>query len=304
MIRHIGYAAINMTLSENVPVKQKVLTSRTLRLATFSLDKVSELILSNCKDLLTILKWNKANGIYLFRISSEIFPFMDHPDLQYKIEDLKDSTEIIQTLHQCGQYAIQNGIRLTSHPGPYNCLGSPNEETVKKTILSLDMHATLGKLLGVEDFIINLHVGGSYGGDFANTADRFIANFEKLSLFAQKWLTIENDDKASMWTPTKLYGLIYPKTKSPIVLDLHHWLFCQEETIQDAMAMAISTWGDKVPKIHYSESAEGKRPTAHSDYVSNLIPDHAPSVTYDVMIEAKAKELAVLKYRNLVAIPA
>lgn len=298
MIRHIGYACINMTLSEGVPPSKKVLTSRTLRQASFTLPKINDIVRANCSDLMTILKWNHANDIRLFRISSEIFPFMDHPDLAYKVSDLSSSRQIVSALSECGKFARDNGIRLTTHPGPYNCLGSPNEFTVKKTLLCLEMHTLLGELLGMDDFVINLHVGGSYGGDFQNTADRFVANFDKLSNNAKRWLTIENDDKSSLWTVTKLHKMIHSKVGIPIIADLHHWLFCNEEPIQDAVSLALSTWGDKTPKIHYSESADGKRPQAHSDYLKNVIPDYCPDKVYDCMIEAKAKELAVLKYKN------
>jgi UV DNA damage endonuclease len=193
-----------MTLSDGVPNSKKVLTSRTLRQASFSIKKVNDIVLANCTDLLKILKWNNEHNIKFFRISSEIFPFMDHPELAYTIDQLPDANKIRIILAECGKFARDNGIRLTTHPGPYNCLGSPNEFTVKKTLLSLEMHTLLGELMGMSDFVINLHVGGSYGGDFQNTADRFISNFAKLSPNAQRWLTIENDDKPSLWTVTKL----------------------------------------------------------------------------------------------------
>ena len=267
-------------------------------MASFSLPKINDIVLSNCSDLMTILKWNKANGISLFRISSEIFPFMDHPDFAYTIDKLKDSDKIASILAECGKFARDNGIRLTTHPGPYNCLGSPNDFTVKKTLLCIDMHALLGELLGMEDFIINLHVGGSYGGDFEATSERFCTNFGLLTDNAKKWLTVENDDKPSMWSVTKLYSYIHNKIGIPIVFDHHHWLFCHENSAETDMDCALSTWDNMVPKVHYSESADGKRPQAHSDYLKNVIPDYCPSIAYDCMIEAKAKELAVLKYKN------
>jgi UV DNA damage endonuclease len=63
--------------------------------------------------------------------------------------------------------------------------------------------------------------------------------------------------------------------------------------------MAFSTWKGfcEVPKVHYSESRDGSRPQAHSDYIVGAIPDLGET-TYDVMIEAKAKDLALIKYRE------
>lgn len=47
-----------------------------MRLATFlsaeGRDKLVELTTQNTLDLLTILKWNAANNIFLFRLSSEV----------------------------------------------------------------------------------------------------------------------------------------------------------------------------------------------------------------------------------------
>lgn len=305
MIKRLGYCCINSTLSENLPKKEQVLTSRTLRMASFSLNKVSDLILNNVKNLKKILQWNKDHKIFLFRISSEIFPFMDHLELGYELNGLKDYDQIISVLKDCGNFAKENGMRLTTHPGPYNCLGSPNEDTVNKTIKSLEMHSLLGKLLGLDKFNINIHVGGSYGGDFQNTADRFNSNFNKLSEQCQKWLTIENDDKASLWTVSKLKKYISELTSIPIVFDLHHWRFCNEETLLEAANIAFSTWKGEIPKIHVSESRTqlnscsfNERPQAHSDYILEKIPDLA-IIDYDVMFECKAKEKALLKYRQI-----
>ena len=67
--------------------------------------------------------------------------------------------------------------------------------------------------------------------------------------------------------------------------------------------MAIKTWGNIKPVVHYSESRniEQKndqiKPQAHSNYVYDIIDTYGHSV--DIMIEAKHKELAVLKYLSL-----
>jgi UV DNA damage endonuclease len=75
-------------------------------------------------------------------------------------------------------------------------------------------------------------------------------------------------------------------------------------TEREALEMAISTWPDDiVPVVHYSESRrkeqldESIREQAHSDYVYDYIDTYGQNV--DVMIEAKHKELAVQKYKEL-----
>ena len=75
-------------------------------------------------------------------------------------------------------------------------------------------------------------------------------------------------------------------------------------TEQQALEMAISTWPDGIiPATHYSESRSKEynddkiRPQAHSDYVYDKIETYGNDI--DVMVEAKHKELAVQKYKEL-----
>ena len=74
-------------------------------------------------------------------------------------------------------------------------------------------------------------------------------------------------------------------------------------TEQKALEMAIETWGGIKPVVHYSESRceeqqdENIRPQAHSDYVYKKIETYGNDI--DIMVEAKAKELAVAKYIEL-----
>jgi UV DNA damage endonuclease len=151
---------------------------------------------------------------------------------------------------------------------------------------------------------INIHLGGVYG-DKESAMNRFCKNFEKLPESVQTRLTVENDDKASMYSVKELYNGIYKRVGVPIVFDYHHHRFCNGGlTEQEALELAMSTWPkDITPVVHYSESRsieqedEKIRPQAHSDYVYDYIDTYGNEV--DVMIEAKHKELAVKKYTEL-----
>ena len=93
--------------------------------------------------------------------------------------------------------------------------------------------------------------------------------------------------------------MIYSKCGIRLVYDFHHHRFCSNETVEQAVNLCFSTWPeDQVPKIHYSESAPGKRPQAHSDYIRGPIPafKYFTKREYDVMLETKAKDLALKKY--------
>jgi len=315
----VGYACINQTLGGNCDrtfketgsrcgscfkclggkPKSKIYTNRTCIARTFDINTVSQKIVANLDDLLTILRWNEDRDIRFMRLSSEMFPFMSHDRLGYEIEELPDADQILLKLRQIGQYARDNEHRLTFHPGPFNVLSSENSDTVRRTIHELNCHSRIFDLMGFEQTPynkINIHLGsGSQDHDGARS--RFIENFALLDTNTQLRLTLENDDKGNMFSVADLIP-VHEATGIPIVFDYHHHQFCTGGlTEQEALELAISTWPDGItPVVHYSESRTleqgGEAPTpAHSDLC------HGPMRLYgndvDIMVEAKAKELAV-----------
>jgi UV DNA damage endonuclease len=296
-LKNLGYACQNLSINSCKKNNQKILTDRTCRLANFTIGNASELILKNSQDLVKIMHWNADNNIRFFRVSSNIFPFYDHQTLEYKIEDLSNSDKIKDNFAIAGKIAKDNGIRLSCHPGPYTCIASPNPEIVEKAIKTIKMHHAIGMMLDSVDFCINFHVGGVYDSKDA-AAERFCKNFLSLPKYIQDQVTIENDDKESMWSITDLYSKIHEKCGVRLVLDIHHHKFRSDESLLDAASIAFSTWKTGTPKVHYSESAEEKRPQAHSDFVKNRIPELSDTVYYDVMIEAKQKDKALIQYRE------
>ena len=302
MIRHLGYACQNLSLAAGRKPKDRHFTDRTLRMDRFSFERVGELAALNTADLLPILQWNIANGIRFFRIGSGVFPFMDHPTIGYGISDLSPQHEVAIRKHlaDAGAYAKAHGMRLSCHPGPYTCIASPDPQTVLKSIKCLNMHSLIADLLGYGDeFAINIHMGGVYG-DKHSTAGRFLKSFCALPPAIKRRLTLENDDKPTMWSMTELYKEVAKHCHIKLVLDVHHHRFCHQESLREAADMAFSTWDGfcEIPKVHYSESKAGARPQAHSDYIREEIPLLSDTVEYDVMIEAKAKDLALLEYRK------
>ena len=299
----MGYACINMQLSSQKP---KIYTGRSMIKRTFK-DKgikyASELGLQNTKDLFEIIKWNKENGFDFFRITSNLFPWSS----EYKLEDMPDHWEIAGILGEIGKYVDEHDIRITSHPGPFNVLTSPHEHVVENCIKDLSIHGEVFDMMGLSRTPynkINIHIGGVYG-DKVSAMERFCTNFHRLPNSVKSRLTVENDDKASMYSVVDLYEGVYKVIGIPIVFDYHHHAFCTGGlSEEDALEVAISTWPtDIVPVVHYSESRQREqeddkiRPQAHSDYIIDYIDTYDNRV--DIMVEAKAKELAVLKYKEI-----
>jgi len=292
---NLGYACINMSLGKNVT------TNRSMVKRTFNekgLDYVSELALANSKDVLKILVWNKNNNIKFFRLSSALVPWGDGLNLT----TLKDYDEISIALRRAGDYAKANGIRITSHPGPFVVLTSPKENVVEAAIKDLELHGKIFDLLGLSQTPynkINIHCNGVYG-DKLSAMDRFCENYLRLSDSVKKRLTVENDDKATMYNVKDLM-YIHNRINIPIVFDYHHHTFNTGDlSEEEALKLAITTWGDITPVVHYSESKalheenNKLKPQAHSDYIKSLPNTYGLNV--DIMVEAKAKELAILPF--------
>ena len=310
MINNIGYACINMQLNDpknygSNPKAERVTTNRAMVKRTFKekgMEYAGQLALQNCRDLLTILKWNKANGFNFFRLSSDLIPWAS----EYNIEDLPQYSKIEQVLFNCGLFIEENGMRITSHPGPFNILTSPKEQVILNTIKDLENHGKVFDLLCLprSPFAkLNIHVGAHYNNRKL-ALDNFCKNFERLSEGVRTRLTVENDDKETLYSTKELYEEVFRRIGTPIVHDYHHHGFCTGGLSQEqAVRLAASTWGDIVPVVHYSESRRDEqgdnsiKPQAHSDYVYQKIDSYG--VTMDVMIEAKMKELTVLKYLEL-----
>jgi UV DNA damage endonuclease len=283
---------------------KKVTTNRSMIKKTFDargLDYVSELTLLNAQDIIKILKWNKENGINLFRLSSALVPWGDKLDLT----TLKDYKAIKAALKEAGNYAKENGMRITSHPGPFVVLTSPKENVVYNAICDLELHGKIFDMMGLSKTpynAINIHCNGVYG-DKKSAMNRFCDNFGKLSESVKKRLTIENDDKASMYSVKDLM-YIHNRIGIPIVFDYHHHQFCTGDLSEEAaLKLASTTWPKGITQLtHYSESKalhenNAKiKPQAHADYINQLPETYG--VDIDIEVEAKAKELAILRIRN------
>jgi UV DNA damage endonuclease len=325
MIR-FGYACINMQLSS-----QGIRTGRTMIERKFKvggMQLASDISLANARDLLTILQWNEQHGIRLFRIGSELFPRWNH----YRLEDLPGIDEIARHLRAAGDFARAHGHRVTTQPGPFHILGSPDPVVVENSIVGLERHSEMFDMMGFEPSFenkINIHIGATYG-DKPATIQRWLHNYDRLSDRLKARLVIENDDKASMYSVRDLYEMVHSEIAIPITFDYwHHTFNTGDLSEREAFFMARETWQRHgvTQCTHYSESRrreqqrliEGicsnhgipfedlpKWPTfakmykefskikeqAHADYILQL-PDTYGVDALDVVVEAKAKEQAI-----------
>lgn len=330
----LGYAGYNMTLRQ-----QSFLVNRTCREATArekGIGYLEELFFKNLSDLLKTIQWNKENNIYFYRISSELAPHCTNPSL-LPDTDKKDFTKLVYPLEKfkkylkrIGNYAKKNKIRLTFHPDLFSVLNSPDENVVLKTKRDLHFHCKLLELMELDcNSIVILHGGGVYGNKI-ESMKRWVNNFNKLPDYIKHRVVLENDEtNFSVEDVLKISNNVNEfeikhkgkkyLSKVPIVFDVFHY-YCynyyilkrgtleKQLSITNVLHLVKKTWdaSNRLMKIHISEQDHELVVGAHSNYV-NVIPqeilDFAKKTDLYVMIEAKAKELAVLhlrkKYKNV-----
>ena len=268
-----------------------------------------------------ILDFLERRSISMYRMTSDFIPYGTHPDLPQFHNQIEECAEEVAA---AGARVRELGVRLSSHPGQYTVLNSEREEVRIAAARDLDLQARFFDAMGLgPEAVVILHVGAARG-DTKKGADEFVREVDRLSEPARRRLVIENDDRT--------YGLadvldVSRRTGVRVVWDILHHHCHDPEGIPDreALELALGTWpDDEVPKIHYSTPKTAmeikkvrkgrrveKRPVlpelrAHADMVDPIafelfLRTTAAGLRFDVMLEAKAKDLALLRLRDQLA---
>lgn len=217
-------------------------------------------------------------------------------------------------------------LRLSFHPSQYIVLNAPNPTLVETSTRDFLAQATMLDIMEQPaEAVVVTHVGGVYG-DRDAARGRFIENFNKLPEPARRRLVLENDDVS--WGVDDVLK-IHEATGIRCIFDHQHHTCIDPAELDHVTACRamLATWKDSIPKIHYSsprieprtierrDKTTGKRvkseaaPLAsqHADtidadvfvpFIRALAEGNNGSVPCDVMCEAKAKDLAVIKLRE------
>ncbi len=249
--------------------------------------------------------------VRVYRMSSSTVPYGTHPDLP-EFDYRRQIDECAEALEQLGEKARRLGLRLSTHPGQYTVLSSPDDEIARKARLDVEQDALLLDTLGAgPEGVVVIHVGGAYG-DPAASLDRWVRGFGQLSERAQARLVVEHDERCFDLSDVLE---LHERTGVRVVFDLHHHRCNAAEGLEDvaaALRAALDTWPAEVrPKVHVSSprtelrSVGGRlRPPLldqHADFLTPwdlLTLLEAADRPLDVMVEAKAKDLAVLWLRR------
>jgi UV DNA damage endonuclease len=260
-----------------------------------------------------ILRYCDAQDIRMYRMVTALAPYASHPDLP---RFRSQPAECAEELAAVGALARSLGVRLSTHPGQYTVLNSEDERVQRLAAEELEVQAELLDRMGLgPDAVVVLHVGGGAGGKGA-AIDRFLHGFELLSDAARARLVVENDDRTFALRDVLE---VSSRIGRPVVWDILHHHCNDPDRIPDreALELALGTWPRDVrPKIHYSsprtsvEERKGRRVLpplrAHADMIDPIgferfVVDTAAGLELDVMLEAKAKDLALLRLREQLA---
>jgi len=257
------------------------------------MDFLSEICLANGETLIKALTYCHGHGIGDFRINSQILPLKTHPDMAYDIMDLPGGEKIVKRFKACGEFSKENNIRTTFHPDQFNVLSSVTPDVVRRSVETLEYQAGVAEWVNAD--VINIHGGGVYG-DKRSALIRLRQEIDLLPDPVRSRLTLENDDRC--YTPEDLIPVCMDMN-IPLVYDVHHHeCFKDSLTIGQATDLALKTW-DREPLFHLSSPINGWDQSdrrKHHDYIDiKDFPQAWSLLDLTVEVEAKAKELAILK---------
>ena len=274
---------------------------------------------TSLEHLARIFDYLEANDIHMYRMSSDLAPYATHPDMPQFHAQVKESRKELRAI---GRRARDLDLRLSFHPSQYIVLNSPDPALRDRSIWDLKVQSEiLDRMEQGPEAVLVIHAGGAYG-DLKSGIDRWCATWELLPRTVRDRLTLEHDDirysAADVWR-------IHEKTGVRLIFDVQHfWCLNPEELdLQATLRKFLKTWPEGVrAKMHYSSprtemrQVKRKNPktgrkktvllqpiwTGHADFIHpfdfiNFFRAN-PGLELDVMLEAKAKDLALLRLRH------
>lgn len=297
-IIRLGFVAMSMELKNASP-------SKTMTYKQFSqlqnrdagLRKLERISLANVTNTLRILKHAAAHDIAFYRMTSRIIPLANHGDLL----DWDYISPLADALHEMGQFALENKMRLDFHPDHFVLINSPKKEVLKNSLKTLQLHYKLLKNMKIDPtHRCVMHVGGNYK-ETDVALERFVQNWAYVPVQIQKMIMLENDDTSFTMADT-LY--LCEKLQIPLVFDYHHHLaYHHDENWTQHWPRVIESWKTSpLPlKMHISSPKSDKQFRNHADYVDvemffDFLKEVKGSVEQiDCMIESKKKDLALFQ---------
>lgn len=291
-----GYVASALGLWDASPSKALTFARYSALSKSERMDKLKSVTAQNLQHTKRILYYNIAHEIELYRFSSSLVPLATHPEVMWDFV-----TPFKAEWEELGHLIDQFGLRPSFHPNQFTLFTSPREEVTMNAVRDMEYHfKMLDVMNALERGIINIHIGGAYG-DKESALGRFHQNIKKLPANIKKHMTLENDDKTYDVEETLI---TCEKENIPMILDYHHYLANKGEVeLSSYLSRIFNTWNSSsaIPKVHLSSPKSNQAYRSHADFISleYILPflKMAKELDrdFDIMIEAKQKNLAMLK---------
>ncbi|MBW3015580.1 UV DNA damage repair endonuclease UvsE [Candidatus Woesearchaeota archaeon] len=280
----IGYPCINRSIG--------CTANTTFRLKNYSKENLIEKVSNNLDCLMRILRWNVDNGVYFFRISSDLIPFASHPVCRFDW-----GKHFKKRFEEVGRFIHDNSIRISMHPDQFVLINALDKDIVRRSVKELEYHCRVLDLMKLgRDAKVQIHVGGVYG-DKGASIRRFVENYKKLPLAVKKRLVIENDHRSYS---LKDCTAISDKIKIPTIFDTyHHECLNNGERLREAILKARKTWSKNDGKLMIDYSNEGNKKGSHSEHIDIKhfmgFLKKVKGIDFDIMLEIKDKERSALE---------
>ena len=221
-----------------------------------------------------IFTYLEKSNIRMYRMSSDLAPYVTHPDLPQFHGQIR---ECRSELAELGKRANQLGIRLSFHPSQFIVMNAPDERLRCQSMQDLATQAEIlaSMNLGPEAVIV-IHVGGTYD-DKCAAMSRWAACYRALPEPARRRLVLENDDLR--FSAADVLS-IHERTDVPLIFDMQHHQCLNPERLpwRPTLERFLRSWPEGVrPKVHYSsprtqmrEVLRANRKTGKKEKVCNL----------------------------------
>lgn len=262
-------------------------------------------------------------GIAFYRVAADLAPaprgYLSSPTLP----PLQQIEECGVELAEAGVLARQQDLRLSFHAPMFVQLAADDPAIVRQSCETLGCLAAILDAMSLDaNAVIVVHLGGLYGNPDA-AIGRWVRVFDRLPEPTRRRLVLEHGDSgASLGDVLRVHGA----TGVPVVFDHLHFCLNNPEswTLAEGLALALNTWPhERTPKAHFSsprtelravertEPSTGRtrwllsppRPGHHADFINPwefaaFLRAAAGLRDFDVMLEAKASDLALLRLRQ------
>ena len=294
MTPKLGLCCISLALQERGQSFQTMTYKRFSQLGEdTAIKQLSGKILSNLELSGAIINYCSKVNISGYRLSSGIAPLLCHPNINLKLKDLPNYSDIRACAAKVSQTIKSTGVRISAHPSEYISLTSENEFTIQNSIRDLEAHGEIFDLLDLpRNYTSPLNIHCRKDGDPEEISGAFCGNFEQLSDSVKSRLVVENNDNVGgVWHISNLLKYFNKKIGIPVTFDVLHHKFCHGGMWErEAFDLAYNSW-NTVPIFHYSEGVDGTR--KHADWPTGRPNTFDKDAYWDV--ELKMKDYAVLK---------